>query len=216
MSFSLATVTLATVAMALTYLLFLSWHRGWRGRPLTLPEVEVALQRHLAHEPNSGLSVEERQQLRAFFEADDGQPFWMLNLMKLRPLAIYSSGKHPQVKSARHAHGLYSRMVLKQLLRRGSYPVFVARKIANVAHGGTHADFFEELAIVRYRSRRDMLEMIADPVYIDGVVHKWASLDTSVIVPTRRLLQLDLGLLVPFVLLTIWLAAVLLARGAVA
>jgi hypothetical protein len=174
---------------------------------LTAAEIEAGLAKHLARHPSAGLAPDERQRLRAFFEADDGKPFWMLNLMKLRPLAVYPDGLHPEVKSGRHAHRLYARMVLKQLLRRGSYPVFASRKIANVANGGTGADFFEDMAIVRYRSRRDMLGMIGDPAYVEGVVHKWAALETSVIVPTRRILLLDLDLLVPLVLMSIGLLA---------
>lgn len=200
-------MSLLPVVLVAIYSLFLIWHRGGRVPPLTSVEIEAGLQRHLARHPSGGLTSDERQRLRVFFESDDGKPFWMLNLMKLRPLAMYPDGLHPEVKSRRHAHRLCARMVLKQLFRRGSYPVLVANKITDIVQGESGADAFEEMAIVRYRSRRDMLRMIGDPAYIEGVVHKWAALDTSVMVSTRRILLLDLGLRVPLVLMFVWLVA---------
>jgi len=61
------------------------------------------------------------------------------------------------------------------------------------------------VAIVRYRSRRDMLAMVASPAFLHAVPHKWASLEKTVAVPCRRLLLIDPGVLVPLVLLAFWL-----------
>ena len=66
-------------------------------------------------------------------------------------------------------------------------------------------DFFEEVGIVRYRSRRDMLQMTNSPDFIKAEPHKWASMEKTVVVPTKKLLMLDLGVLVPLALFLIWL-----------
>jgi len=55
--------------------------------------------------------------------------------------------------------------------------------------------------VVRYRSKRDLLSMIQDPVFTAGAAHKFASLAKNVAVPTRGLLVIHLGHVVPLVLL---------------
>jgi hypothetical protein len=193
--------------LAAIYGLFLLWHYRWRSRPLTVAEVDKVL----AGYGDAGITPEQSARFRAFFAADDGKPYFMLNLMQVRRQAVYPDGLHPEVKTGRHAHRLYGRMVLKQLLRRGSYPVFIAKKIAGIVDAGPGTDFFDEVAIVRYRSRRDMLDMIVDPTYIANLPHKWASLERTVIVSTKKLLLLDLGVLFPILLILVGLVARTLA-----
>jgi hypothetical protein len=199
---------MTALVLAAIYGAFLLWHYRWLSRPLTAADVDSALDGY----PDAGTTPEEKARFRAFLGADDGKPFFMLNLMELRRQAVYADGRHSEVASGRHAHRLYGRMVLKQLLKRGSYPVFVAKKTAAIVDAGAGTDFFGEVAIVRYRSRRDMLDMLGDPAYIAGLPHKWASLERTVIVSTRKLLLLDLGVLVPLLLVVAWLAAGMLAR----
>lgn len=93
-------------------------------------------------------------------DADDGRPFYMFNLMAYRERAGYRpgtalNGSTPTgIISGRDAGWLYMRAVLPELLKRGCYPVFVAGKIRNLLSAGGNTDFFENAAIVRYRSRR--------------------------------------------------------------
>jgi hypothetical protein len=144
-------------------------------------------------------------------DADEGRPFYMVNLMAYRERADYRpgtalNGSTPTgIISGRDAGWLYSRAVLPELLKRGCYPVFVAGKITNLLSAGGDTDFFEDVAVVRYRSRRDMLSMVASPAFLHAVPHKWASLEKTVAVPCRRLLLIDPGVLVPLVLLALWL-----------
>jgi len=157
------------------------------------------------------LSPAERERFQSFMDADDGRPFYMVNLMEYRERADYRpgtalNGSTPTgLISGRDAGWLYSRAVLPELLKRGCYPVFVAGKITNLLSAGSGSDFFEDVAIVRYRSRRDMLSMVASPTFLHAVPHKWASLEKTVAVPCRRLLLIDPGVLVPLVLLAFWL-----------
>ena len=111
--------------------------------------------------------------------------------------------------TGREAGHRYERMVVPELLKRGCYPVFAARKVANFLSAGAGTDFFEEVAIVRYRSRRDLLAMAASRAFLAGVPHKWASLEKTVAVPSRLLLLADPRTLVPLILLAAW--AVILA-----
>jgi hypothetical protein len=197
---------LIPIALALIYGLFLLWHEPWLVRRLRPGEaVEVLGGAY------DDLSAAERERFAAFMDADDGRPFCMVNLLEYREWADYRpgsalNGSTPTgIIGGRDAGWLYTRAVLPELLKRGCYPVFVAGKLANLLSAGAGSDFFEDVVIVRYRSRRDMLAMIASPAFRHAVPHKWASLEKTVAVPCRRLLLIDPGVLVPLVLLAFWL-----------
>jgi len=183
------------------YSLFLLWQNRWFSKPLTDTEVDAYLNK-LATKDNEQESADtDRASFHAFLRKDDGKPFYMVNLMQYRDKALYHDGSHPEVKSGRDANALYSKAVVKELLKRGSYPVFLSRKVANLFSAGEGTDFFEEVGIVRYRSRRDMLEMASSPSFQAAEPHKWASMEKTVVVPTRKIILLDPSIIVPALLL---------------
>jgi len=188
------------------YVAFLLWHEPWFSRRLRPGEAVAVLRGRY-----DDVAPDERAAFEAFLDRDDGRPFYMVNLLEYRERADYRpgtalNGSTPTgLISGRDAGWLYSRAVLPELLKRGCYPVFVAGKITNLLTAGGDTDFFEDVAIVRYRSRRDMLSMGASPAFLHAVPHKWASLEKTVAVPCRRLLLIDPGVLVPLVLLALWL-----------
>jgi hypothetical protein len=187
------------------YLLFLLWHQPWLSRRLKPGEAGALLDGRYAEMP-----PEEASAFKSFMDQDDGKPFYMVNLMQYRERAVYRDASQPggtrvEAISGREAGRLYGRMVLRELLKRGCYPVLVSRKLSNFLSAGDSADFFEDVAVVRYRSRRDMLAMVASPAFFKGVLHKWASLEKTVAVPTRLLFMLDLQIVVPVLLLAAFL-----------
>ncbi|MCP5099937.1 MAG: hypothetical protein GY943_30660 [Chloroflexi bacterium] len=186
------------------YTLFLLWQNRWFSQPLSEAEVDAYLDKMAQggkHE--TPLQDKELANARAFFLADDGKPFYMVNLMQYRETAVYPHGIHPEVKTGREANALYSKAVVKELLKRGSYPIFLSRKTADLFSAGEGTDFFEEVGIVRYRSRRDMLEMASSPSFQAAEPHKWASMEKTVVVPTRKILLLDPTVIVPMLLLLV-------------
>ena len=193
-------------AIAVGYTLFLLWHEPWLKSPLSAAEIETALQ---GMDANQQVSKEEKVAIRAFFSNDDGKPFYNLNLMLYADQAVYADGlSRPGIVTGADANEAYGRLVLPHLLRRGSYPLFTSSKIGAFLNEGTYgADFFQEVAIVRYRSRRDMLDMILDPEFKAGSPHKFAALAKNVAVPTRGGLVLDLSILFPLALLLLGLFA---------
>jgi hypothetical protein len=155
------------------------------------------------------LSPAERERCQAFMDADDGRPFYMVNLLQYRATAAYPDGLLPDGTPAagmtgREAGQRYTRIVIPELLKRGCYPVFAARKVVNFLSAGAGTDFFEEVVVVRYRSRRDLLAMAAGRAFLAGVPHKWASLEKTVAVPCRLMLLADLRIIIPTVLLAAW------------
>ena len=187
------------------YLVFLLWHQPWFTRRLKPGDAAAILKGNYAE-----MTAEEAKAFESFMDRDDGKPFHMVNLMKYRLQAEYRVDSQPDGRrvegiSGRVAGRRYERMVLLELLKRGCYPVFASRKLANFLSAGDGTDFFEDVVIVRYRSRRDMLLMVASPAFLKGVPHKWASLEKTVVVPSRLVLLLDLKVIVPLVLLAAYL-----------
>lgn len=189
---------------ALVYLVFLCWHEPWFVRPLTQAEVQAAFDGPLA---KAHLHPGEREMMLAFFRSDDGRAFYNINLMQYRVQAQYPDGQaRAGIVSGRDANKAYSNVVVPLLLERAGYPVFGSAKTSNLMMSAdAGADFFEELAVVRYRSRRDMLEMILDPRFLAGAPHKLASLEKNVASPSTPFLVFDARALVAVLLLVLTL-----------
>jgi len=186
------------------YVAFLLWHEPWFSRRLRPGEAAALLRGRY-----DDVAPDERAAFEAFLDRDDGRPFYMINLLQYRVTAAYPDGLLPDGTpaggmSGREAGQRYTRVVIPELLKRGCYPVFAAQKVANFLSAGVGTDFFEEVVVVRYRSRRDLLAMAAGRAFLAGVPHKWASLEKTVAVPSRLMLLADLRIIIPTVLLAAW------------
>lgn len=191
----------SVIVMGTLYGLFLLWHNRWFSKPLSQEEVEAYLDKIENDNHPESLNAQPDSGFRDFLCADDGKPFYMVNLMQYRETAVYHDGLHPDVQTGRDANALYAKAVIKELLKRGSYPVFLSRKLANMFSAGEGTDFFEEVGIIRYRSRRDLLEMATSPSFQAAEPHKWASMAKTVVVPTQKILLLDPTIVLPGLLL---------------
>lgn len=78
-------ITSFTIILAVIYLLFLLWHRRWFSKPLTKAEID----RLSARGAYDDMSAAEKANFRKFMEADNGKPFYMVNLMLYREKALY-------------------------------------------------------------------------------------------------------------------------------
>lgn len=188
---------------ALLYGAFRLWYDGIR-RPLNAAEVDDLLTRRLAVDAELGMDPEA---LRAFLEADDGREFVMLNLVKLHAEPV----PHPKTGEATPAPELiqgYMREFLPTLLKRGGIPLMQARKIGPyVDSWGTEPDpGWTIVGYMRYRSRRDLMELALDPRFQDGHGFKHAAIPATISFPTR---PQPIGFLGP----RVWVALVL-ALGA--
>ena len=98
------------------------------------------------------------EDLRWFFEDDDGREFFMVNLIQMNEGTI----PHPDGKDV-PAHKLvedYSRPFFRAALARGGYRLLVsAAALVHRQLGASLADHprWPLVNLVRYRSRRDML-----------------------------------------------------------
>lgn len=173
------------------YLLFLFWYGG-RGKPLTQPEVESLLtemKRRAGKDPRADESPY-LNQFRELAKNDDGREFYMINLLKFRQKALYPAGS-PFDADPLSANARYSREILPLLLKHGGHPVFLGQVRGRFLHpGGVHD--WDQVGIVRYRSRRDMLKMAIEVAGLGVDIHKWAALEKTQVFPTRPLISLAL------------------------
>lgn len=178
------------VAAAL-YLLFRLWYDNIRG-PLKPAEIEAGLAAIRARGGSTGTDTEA---FRRFLEADDGREFVMLNLVKVAP----GTAAHPvtgEPVPARELLDHYSKHFIRKLVARGGHPALAARKVGPYvdAWGDVQADpGWSIMGYMRYRSRRDVLALAADPSF--GPIHAFKALGTATTFsfPTQPFLMLFVG-----------------------
>ncbi len=117
--------------------------------------------------------------LRVFTEADPSAPFAMLNLNQFRAQAIYAAGSEedPEV-SGETASRRYTRVAVPQVMRRGGRVLFAGEPIGTVigAEGHPLDGPWDQLVLVDYPSRRALSDLLADPDYRAGAIHRVAGL----------------------------------------
>lgn len=189
-------------AALLLYLAFSLWYVGARG-PLTPVEVEA----HLARLAGSPLRPSEEQlaALRKFLEADDGGEFFMLNLIRMQAGPVLAPGAS-QPAPAREVLEGYTRPFMRALFRRAGHPAFFGRAAGGYLEAwNTAADpGWSFGAAIRYRSRRDLIELVNDPRFAGDHAWKRAAIESTfafpatpggVVVGPRVWVALLLGLL---------------------
>lgn len=155
-------------ALTLLYLMFWIWYGG-NGEPLSPAEGEALL---VQMEGMYDMTREEAPEgsmirnLEAMVPQDDGREFYEVNLETRR------SGEDAAVADARYAN-----IVFPLLLVRGGHPVFVSDRAGLML--GNYGAEIDRVAVVRYRSLRDLFDMILDPAMLEGREEKLAALDHS-------------------------------------
>jgi hypothetical protein len=161
-------------AMLALFLGFSFWYGG-AGSAVSAEEGAERLSRIRAAYAAAGQSGQHPQSLdllKAWIARDDGREFFMVNLETMR--------KSPEALSADAA---YARAVLPALLRRGSFPIYAGRPMGSML--GEVSAKVDRVVVVRYRSLRDLLDMIEDLEMVKGLPHKFASLEHTESFPTR-------------------------------
>lgn len=171
------------------YAAFLVWYGG-RGKPLSQAEVNHLL---LEMQQRSGKSAQSEeapilQEFRELMKTDDGRDYYMVNLLKYRKKALYpdgsSFGDDPLAANDR-----YNRAIIPLLLKHGGHPVFLGQVQGRFIHPDANDDW-DQVGIVRYRSRRDMLKMAVEIAGNRVDIHKWASLEKTQVFPVKPMVNL--------------------------
>ena len=162
--------TLIWLIALLTYALFYCWYIGFRSR-VTPAEIERTMAIL-----DAGLVDETRKShLRHFLANDDGKDFVMVNLLELAK---------PRKESSKNLNA-YQKIFLGQLLRKAGHPILIARaasgNIENVAC--QEFDNWTAAGMVRYRSRRDLMEILPATIGSEHHELKLSALDKTFAFP---------------------------------
>lgn len=155
----------------LIYAMFWWWYVGFRPK-VTPVEVEQTMG---LFKTEGGWTDQQRENLRNFLAHDNGKDFVMVNLLLLN---------HPQTES-REKLAKYQKVFLGSLLRKAGHPVMVAMAASgNVENVACDQDEgWGAAGMIRYRSRRDLMEML--PATIGSEHHglKLAALERTFAFP---------------------------------
>jgi hypothetical protein len=175
-------------ALAL-YGLFRLWYDGLR-KPLSTAEIDAFFEEIRAKYGGGNDPAE----LRQFLQADDGKEFVMLNLVKIEGGMVTDPDTGEQV-AGRTMMRRYTDPFVRALLARGGHPGMIGRKV------GPYVDAWNVegdpgwsiFGLMRYRSRRDMLAMVANPLFAKVHPYKLLGIPTTFSFPTQRELSVYMG-----------------------
>lgn len=172
MSNSLA-LKIAWVALLVASFLAFSFWYGGNGKPITPAEGAALLQRFDAIYPDRSDGDQSfRSNIEDMLSRDDGKEFYAVNLEQLK-----------QGEAAAAADAAYTEMVVPLLLKRAGHPVFVSERAGLML--GDYGKSVDRVAVVRYRSLRDMIEMSLETAMQSGQQDKFAALDHTEVFITR-------------------------------
>ncbi|MDC3393458.1 hypothetical protein OAW26_03945 [Luminiphilus sp.] len=186
------------LVIAATYLGFFSWYTSFKG-PLSPQEIEYYIEKVNA-------TSEELASFRKFMEEDDGRDFVMINIMEIYDTPLQIEGVEPG-ETTDQVLAKYMEYMFPAMLSKASHPVFRGNAASLLAMDIMNADGMETwtgAAGVRYRSRRDMIEISTNPEFAGRHEFKVAALAKTIAFPVapfnylgdpRLLLALLLGLI---------------------
>lgn len=137
------------------FIIFLSWYDGWGIDPYTPKEIN-----NLAKKIEKEGSKEQLKNLRLLLENDDGKEFFMLNLNR------YEYAENEIEKGTPKSYQEYGMPVLRMMLSRASHPIFSAEIPNYLIDGDAANSDWDEVIIVRYRSRKDFFSMVTSDEYL--------------------------------------------------
>jgi hypothetical protein len=198
--------SLGAILLAL-FLAFWFWHSPLR-RKLTRAEID----RYLVAVAKLALPAGEKQatlaRLRAWAEADDGRPVYMLNLMRyFRELRRFPGTPEFQ-GTPEQANECYENNVRWLLLKRAGYPVVAGNpQSKSLIEVPQAVDDWSRILVVRYPSRRRFLSLLADHAYGPFEPYKLMALHLVLVPVAADVVIPDPRLLVGGTLLVLYLAA---------
>jgi hypothetical protein len=160
-------ITFSAGVGLMAFLVITYWYT-WSASPLNDAEIDTYVAAIAAQDQVPGRE-HDLMALKRFLADDDGLPFYTINLYKFHEEANYAADAGFE-GSGRDAFDRFSNVMVRLLVARASHPIFGSDWIFA---GGTDWD---RIVMVRYRSRRDIVDIFASPEFEAASVHKWAGL----------------------------------------
>ncbi len=173
--------------------------------PLSSPFTRAEVDAIITEAEANGADPLMISRLQDFLGGDDGGSFVMVNLLDFadEPAVLPATGPDA---TAQDLLGHYMEYMYAGLLRRACHPVFVGPVVSDSLDlvGIEGAETWDTAALMRYRSRRDLWEVISNPIFADRHEYKMAALEKTIAFPVvpqlflsdlRLILGLALGAL---------------------
>ena len=185
---------------ALFFALFLFWYTP-TGGPLS----DVEIDNFIVKMEENGSSREAIAMIRQFGEEDTGKHFIMINNIDYNETPGNVVGAAPG-ENAQQLMDRYMGHMIPAMLSRGSHPVMMGQAAYRSMDviGVEGVDVWDMGGLVRYRSRRDFLEIVTDPAFSGKHHFKAAALEKTIAFPVEPDFNLgDPRLLIGLLLLSL-------------
>jgi hypothetical protein len=173
--------------LIVSYSFFFGWYTSFGG-PLSEAEIEHYMS---LIEAGGSRTPEEKALLRRFMETDTGDDFLMINVIDMYETPVQAEGVAPG-ESSQAVLGKYMAYMYPALFSRASHPVLFG-SAASQALDIVNAEGMESWTMgagMRYRSRRDMLEIATNPAFAGSHVFKMAAMRKTIAFPVDPWFQL--------------------------
>ncbi len=190
------------LVLVAAWALFFGWYTSFGG-PLTDAEIARYMGRIESREPKP--SPEQLERLRRFMEEDTGDDFVMVNVIDMYDTPLAIEGVEPG-ESSDEVLGRYMAYMGPALFARACHPVLYG-VAASTAMDLMNADGMETWSTgagMRYRSRRDLLDIATNPEFAPAHAFKIAAMRKTIAFPIDPWFQLGdprlvLGLLLAMI-----------------
>ena len=174
--------------LAVLYAAFFSWYTSFGG-PLSDEEIDRYVT--LVAEREDPPPPERLEHLRRFLEEDTGDDFVMVNVIDMYDEPLPIEGVEPG-ETSEQVLDKYMAYMIPALVSRASHPVLYG-SAANSAMDIMNADGMEKWSTgagMRYRSRRDMMEITVNPAFHGSHEFKIAAMAKTIAFPIDPWFQL--------------------------
>lgn len=182
------------------YSLFTIWYTDFGG-PLSSDEIKT----FMGKMEERGVSEKGLRRIESFMHRDTGRQFIMVNNLDLADSPVDVEGANPG-ESAEQLMDRYMGFMFPALLSRACHPTFMGSTINSSMDvvGIEGAEHWDTGALMRYRSRRTFMEIIADSDQADAHRYKIAALEKTIAYPVETKIYLsDLRFLLALILVSI-------------
>ena len=168
---------------ALLYGAFAFWYTN-TGGPLTGEEIA----RHLARFQAMGYDQAQLQAVERFMREDQGRQFLMVNAIDLKDALneTQAPGKG-QGETPQRLMDSYMAFMLPALTSRACHLAFLGSAVGQALDlaGIEGAENWDVAGVMRYRSRRDLVEITSDPAFEESHAFKVAALAKTIAYPVE-------------------------------
>ena len=173
------------------YIGFFFWYTDMGGK-LSQEEIQIFIKKHEQNIINDGVSPDSEEfQLRIdflkrFMEEDNGKQFIMVNNIEMNKNPEDVVGANPG-ESADQLMSRYMEYMWPNLLKRASHPIFISNAVYQSMDlvGIEGAETWDQAALMRYKSRRTMMEIVTNPDMMDRHGFKIAALQKTIAYPVE-------------------------------